>query len=321
MPAAIEVREHGGPEVLTTTQIDTPKPEAGEIVVQTAAAGVNYIDVYHRTGLYPTEPPFVPGLEGAGTVVAVSSDVDAFELGDRVAWASATGSYAEQVRVAADAAVPVPDGVELPVAAALMLQGMTAHYLTRSTFEIKPGDTALVHAGAGGVGLLLIQLIKAHGGRVIATASTSDKRSLATGAGADKAIGYDDFRSQAREFAGGRGVDVVYDGVGKSTFDESLASLRPRGTMVVFGNASGPVPPVEPQRLSAAGSVYLTRPTLGHYTADNAELTWRSGELFDAVAAGTLDVRIGARYPLADAAKAHGDLEARRTTGKLLLIP
>lgn len=319
MPAAIEVRQHGGPEVLTPIEIDDPTPGSGEIVVETAAAGVNYIDTYQRTGLYPTDPPFVLGLEGAGTVVATESD--RFKVGDRVAWASAPGSYAERVRVPTDAAVPVPDGVELDVAAALMLQGMTAHYLARSTFEITPGATALVHAGAGGVGQLLIQLIKAHGGRVIATASTADKRSLATEAGADKAIGYDDFRSQAVEFAGGRGVDVVYDGVGKSTFDESLASLRPRGTMVSFGNASGPVPPVEPQRLSAAGSVFLTRPTLAHYTASSDELTWRSGELFDAVAAGKLNVRIGARYPLADAAKAHEDLEGRRTTGKLLLVP
>ncbi|MCP2170251.1 quinone oxidoreductase family protein [Goodfellowiella coeruleoviolacea] len=323
MPKAVRVSSTGGPEVLELVEVDQPRPGAGELLVEVGAAGVNYIDTYHRSGLYPLPLPFGLGLEGAGRVSAVGPEVTGFSVGDRVAWKQAPGSYAEQVVVRAAEAVAVPDGVSDEVAAAIMLQGMTAHYLVASTYPVQAGDTILVHAAAGGVGLLLIQLAKARGARVIGTVSTEEKERLARQAGADEVIRYTevDFTEQVRRLTDGQGVAVVYDGVGRTTFDGSLASLRPRGTLVLFGASSGPVPPVDPQRLNAGGSLFLTRPTLAHYAADRAELDWRAKELFDAVADGSLSVRVGGRYPLSEARRAHEDLEGRRTTGKLVLLP
>lgn len=323
MPKAVMVRATGGPEVLEFGEVEARTPGSGELLVDVAAAGVNYIDTYHREGRYPLPVPFGIGLEGAGRVAAVGPDVTGVAVGDRVAWAHAQGSYAEQAVVPAAAAVPVPAGVDDETAAALMLQGMTAHYLVASTYPVQEGDTVLVHAAAGGVGLLLVQLAKARGARVIATVSTEAKEALAREAGADEVIRYDrvEFAPVVRELTGGAGVAAVYDGVGASTFDGSLASLKPRGYLVLFGASSGPVPPVDPQRLNQAGAVYLTRPSLGAYTATREELEWRARELFAAVGSGALEVRIGGRYPLADARRAHEDLEGRRTTGKLLLLP
>ena len=320
---AVAVRATGGPEVLELDKIDAPAPAAGELVVSVAAAGVNYTDTYHRTGAYPRDLPFVPGLEGAGTVVAVGEGVTEFTAGDRVAWADAPGSYAQQVAVRATAAFPVPDGIEDEVAAAAMLQGLTAHYLVTSTYPVKPGDTVLVHAAAGGMGLLLVQLVKARGGKVIGTVSTPEKEALAREAGADEVIRYTEtsFPDAVASLTGGLGVAAVYDGVGATTFDGSLASLARRGVLALYGAASGPVPPVDPQRLNAAGSVFLTRPALAHHIATPDEFRWRCEELFQAISGGRISVRIGGRYPLADARRAHEDLEARRTTGKLLLIP
>ncbi|HEY0485455.1 MAG TPA: quinone oxidoreductase [Mycobacteriales bacterium] len=317
---AVVVPRHGGPEVLTVEDRPSPSPGPRELLVDSTAAGVNFIDTYQRSGVYPTETPFVPGLEGAGTVAAVGADVSGVAVGDRVAWMAAPGSYAEQVLVPAGAAVPVPDGVPDDVAAGALLQGITAHYLAHSTYPVREGDTVLLHAGAGGVGLLLTQLAKQRGGRVITTVSTDEKEALSRRAGADEVLRYEGFADRARELTGGRGVDVVYDGVGKATFDDSLASLRPRGMMVLFGGASGQVPPIDPQRLNAGGSLYLTRPTTAHYIATRDELTWRAGDILGGIASGTLDLRIGGRYALGDAGKAHADLESRRTTGKLLIL-
>ncbi|RZS29769.1 NADPH2:quinone reductase [Herbihabitans rhizosphaerae] len=323
MSKAIQVSETGGPEVLQLVELDAPPPGPGQLLIDVAAAGVNYIDTYHRSGAYPLELPFVPGREGAGTVRAVGEGVDGFAPGDRVAWADAAGGYAEAAVIPAHAALRVPDGVDDETAAAVPLQGLTAHYLVTSTYPIAEGDTVLVHAAAGGVGLLLVQLAKARGARVIGTVSTVDKEKLAREAGADEVIRYTevDFAERTRELTGGRGVAAVYDGVGATTFDGSLASLRKRGTLALFGAASGPVPPVDPQRLNKAGSVFLTRPTLAHHIDEPAELAWRAGELFDAVTSGALTVRIGGRYQLAEARRAHEDLQGRRTTGKLLLLP
>jgi NADPH:quinone reductase len=320
---AIVVRATDGPEVLALDEVDAPAPGAGQLVVSVAAAGVNYIDTYHRRGLYEMPLPFTPGSEGAGTVVAVGADVTGFAEGDHVAWTAAPGSYARQVVVPATAAFRVPDGVEDEVAAAAMLQGITAHYLVTSTYAVKPGDTVLVHAAAGGVGLLLVQLAKARGGKVIGTVSTPEKEALAREAGADEVIRYTetDFAAAVAELTGGVGVAAVYDGVGATTFDGSLSSLARRGVLALFGASSGPVPPVDPQRLNKAGSVFLTRPTIGDHIATPEEFRWRCDELFSAVAAGRVSIRIGGRYPLADAGKAHDDLEGRRTTGKLLLLP
>jgi NADPH2:quinone reductase len=319
----------GGPEVLSVAEREAPRPGPGQVVVEVAAAGVNFADIYQREGVggYRQELPFVPGMEGAGTVIAVADGVTALAVGDRVAWtggAGGTGGYAEQVALPADRAVPVPAGISLQVAAAVILQGMTAHYLVTSTYPLRDGDVAVVHAAAGGVGLLLTQMVKRRGGTVIATTSGGpggEKDELARDAGADYVTGYGGFRDVADQVTGGAGAHVVYDGVGKDTFDDSLAALRPRGMMVLYGAASGQVPPLDPQRLNAGGSLFLTRPTLAHYIADPAELRWRAGEVFDQVASGELDVRIGGSYPLADAARAQQDLAARRTTGKLLLIP
>jgi NADPH2:quinone reductase len=316
------VVEPGGPEVLTVTEIAEPTPGAGELLVELAAAGVNFIDVYRRQGVYPTPTPFVPGSEGAGTVRQVGAGVAGFAVGDRVAWKEAPASYAELVVVAADEAVPVPDQVPDEVAAALLLQGMTAHYLTTSTYPVRPGDWAVVHAGAGGVGLLLTQLVRKRGGHVLATVSTPEKAELARGAGADDVVvGYAGFGGRVRELTGGDGAAVVYDGVGRDTFDEGLAAVRRRGMFVLYGAASGQVPPLELQRLNREGSLFITRPTLAHYGADPAELRQRADDLLGWVADGSLDVRIGGRYRLAEARQAHADLQARRTTGKLLLHP
>jgi NADPH2:quinone reductase len=313
----------GGPEVLSLTERESPRPGPGEVVVDVAAAGVNYMDIYQREGAgnYRPELPFVPGAEGAGTVSAVGEDVTTLAVGDHVAWAGPGRSYAEQVALPARSAVPVPDGLSLQVAAAAMLQGMTAHYLVTSTYPVQEGDVAVVHAAAGGVGLLLTQMVKRRGGIVVATTSGGEKAELARGAGADHITGYDTFRSVVDDVTDGTGAHVVYDGVGKDTFDDGLAALRPRGMMVLYGAASGPVPPLDPQRLNSGGSLFLTRPTMVHYIADPDELKWRSGEVFDWIVKGELDVRIGGTYPLADASRAHQDLAARRTTGKLLLLP
>jgi NADPH2:quinone reductase len=316
----------GGPEVLRLTEQEAPRPGPGQVVVEVAAAGVNYMDIYQREGVgnYRTDPPFVPGAEGAGTVAAVGEGVTNLTVGDRVAWAGSGNSYAEQVALPAHRVVLVPDGVGLQVAAAAILQGMTAHYLVTSTFPVREGDVAVVHAAAGGVGLLLTQMVKRRGGIVVATTSGGEggeKAELALGAGADHVVGYDRFRDIVDGATDGAGAHVVYDGVGKDTFDDSLAALRLRGMMVLYGAASGQVPPVDPQRLNSGGSLFLTRPTLVHYIADTAELRWRAGEVFDWIAKGELDVRIGGTYPLADAGRAQDDLAGRRTTGKLLLLP
>ncbi|WP_278264305.1 quinone oxidoreductase [Nocardia sp. AG03] len=319
---AIQVSEHGGPEVLRSVELPDPRIGPGQLLVDTQAIGVNFIDTYFRTGLYPQATPYIPGSEGTGIVAAVGAEVTGFAVGDRVAWASAPGSYAEKVAVDADVAVQVPEGVEPTVAAAALLQGMTAHYLIESVFRPEPGDPVLIHAGAGGVGLLLTQMAAAKGARVITTVSTDDKEKLSRAAGAAEVLRYgDDLADRVRALTGGEGVAAVYDGVGASTFDASLASLRVRGTLALFGGASGAVPPFDPQRLNAAGSVWLTRPSLGAYTRDRAEFLWRATDVFDGIAAGTLDFRIGATFPLADAARAHTELAARRTTGSIVLLP
>src|SRR5580693_2112168 len=320
---AIVVEKAGGPEVLTMADRDDPVPGKGQLAVRVAAAGVNYRDIYERLGAggHGAALPFIPGAEGAGTVLSTGPDVTGFAVGDHVAWTHALGSYAEQVLVPAATALPVPPHIDLKVAAAVLLQGMTAHYLCNSSFPVNDGNVAVVHAAAGGVGLLLIQMIKRRGGVVVATTSTTPKAVLAKQAGADYVTTYDEFVEAVRRVTGERGADVVYDGVGKDTFDRGLDALRPRGMMVLYGAASGQVPPFDLQRLNSAGSLFVTRPTLASYTADRAELLWRAGDLFDWIAKGELDVRIGAEYPLSAAGHAQEDLVARRTTGKLLLIP
>jgi NADPH2:quinone reductase len=319
---AIVVSELGGPEVMVAAERDDLKAGPGQLVVRVAAAGVNFMDIYQRTGIgnYKTPTPYTPGGEGAGTVLAVGQGVTDFAVGDQVAWAGSPGSYAEQVVMPAQNAVPVPNGIDLKVAAAVMLQGMTAHYLCNSTFPVAEGNITVVHAAAGGVGLLLTQMIKRRGGVVVATTSTREKAALAQRAGADHVTTYEEFAEAVRRVSGERGADVVFDSVGKATFDASLSALRPRGMMVLYGGSSGQVPPFDLQRLNSGGSLYVTRPTLVHYMADRAELLWRAGDLFEWIAKGELDVWIGGEYPLADAARAHEDLAARRTTGKLLLI-
>ncbi len=318
---AIQVTEHGGPEVLAL--VDSPMPEAGDgqVVVDIAAAGVNYIDTYQRSGAYPIETPFILGMEGAGTVRAVGAGVDDISIGDRVAWKDGLGSYAEAVAIGATEAVPVPEGVSDELAAAAILQGITAHYLATSTYPVQQGDWVVVHAAAGGVGQLLTQIVKLRGGHVLATTSTPEKAAKAKAAGADRVVSYDQMVDAALEVTDGVGVDAVYDGVGAATFDDSLKALRIRGMMVLFGAASGPVPPFDPQRLNRGGGLFLTRPSTAHYTRDREELLWRTNELFGWIADGRLTVEIGHRYPLEDAAQAHRDLEGRKTTAKLLLIP
>jgi NADPH2:quinone reductase len=317
----IRVTQHGGPEVLEWTECDDITPGPDDLVVDLTACGVNFIDTYHRSGLYEMEMPLTPGSEGAGIVAAVGTRVSRFEVGDRVAWASARGSYAEQVRVPEAVAVAVPEDVGLDVAAAVLLQGMTAHYLATDTFPLEPGDRCLVHAGAGGVGLLLTQIAKRRGAEVFSTVGSEDKAGLAREAGADHVILYrdTDFGAAIEEIAGPKAIDVVYDGVGQATFERSLDVLRRRGMMVTFGNASGAVEPIAPLRLSRGGSLYLTRPTMIDYVQTREELERRSGDLFRWIEEGSLTVRIGARVPLAEAAEAHRLLEGRGTTGKVLL--
>jgi NADPH2:quinone reductase len=318
---AIVARQPGGPEVLELAEVDRPTPGPGQLLIKVAATGVNFIDTYQRGGMYKVAHPFIPGAEAAGIVEEIGEGVEGFSVGSRVATAEGIRCYAGYIVLDAAKALPVPDGVDLLTAAALPLQGMTAHYLINSSFKVEPGQTVLVHAGAGGVGLLITQLLKARGARVITTVSTDEKEALAKGAGADVVLRYDGFAEAVRDLTDGAGVQVVYDGVGKDTFDGSLASLRTRGFLVLFGAASGAVPPVDPQRLNAGGSLSLTRPTLAHFLANPQERRWRSSEVFGAVADGSLKVRIGATYPLAEARRAHEDLEGRRTTGKVLLVP
>lgn len=320
---AIQVGQTGGPEVLRFAEIQRPQPGPDQLLVRVAATGVNFIDVYHRIGLYPQPLPFTPGSELAGTVEAVGSAVPEFKVGDRVATSAALGAYAEYARVPWHMAVRVPDGLDDHTAAAVMLQGMTAHYLAVTIKPLQSGMTALVHAAAGGVGLLLCQIARMRGARVIGTVSTDEKAELARAAGADEIIFYtkEEVAPRVKALTGGAGVDVVYDSVGKTTFDASLASLRPRGMLISFGQSSGPVPPLEPLALSRGGSLFLTRPTLAHYIATREELLARASDLFDWVLSGALKVRIGAVFPLQEAAQAQRALEGRLTTGKVLLVP
>ncbi|MEG9225315.1 quinone oxidoreductase family protein [Aeromicrobium sp. Sec7.5] len=321
MTRAIVIRSHGGPEELRLEEIAVPDPGPGELLVEVLAAGVNFIDTYQRSGAYATPLPFTLGKEGAGRVMKAGADVDGVREGDVIAWGHGSGSYAEHAIVPASQAVVVPDGVDPTTAAALMLQGMTAHYLVHSIVPFVEGDTVLLHAGAGGVGLLLTQLLVREGVRVLTTAGSSEKKELSRGAGAAEVLDYEGFGAAARDLTDGRGVRAVLDGVGASTFDEGLDALQRRGTFVLFGAASGPVPPVDPRALNTKGSLVLTRPSLADFIAERDELEWRAADVFAAVASGELDVRIGGTYPLADAATAHVDLEGRRTTGKLLLLP
>jgi len=320
---AIRIDGFGGPEVLRLADVPDPSPGPGQIAVRVEAAGLNFVDVYHRTGLYPNPLPFVPGMEGAGVVAEVGPGVAAWREGDRVAWTGFLGSYAGRVLLPADRAVAVPLGMSTDTAAALMLQGLTAHYLCTSTYPLKKGDTCLVHAAAGGVGLLLVQMAKRRGARVIGTVGTEAKAALAREAGADEVVLYtrEDFLEAVKRLTGGRGVDVVYDSVGKATAEKSLDCLVPRGMMVFFGNASGPVPPIDPLVLSRKGSLFLTRPNLVHYIADRASLEARAADVLGDAAGGRLRVRIDRTYPLAEAAEAHRALEGRQTAGKVLLIP
>lgn len=319
---AIQVSRLGGPDVLEPADVPEPRIGPSDLLVRTEAIGINYIDTYFRSGLYPRTLPYVPGDEGSGVVESVGTEVTDFEPGDRVAWCTAPGSYAERVRVPAAAAIAVPDVVPASQAASALLQGMTAHYLAYSTYPIREGDTVLVHAGAGGVGLLLTQLATRLGARVITTVSSDTKEELSRSAGAQEVLRYDeDIAARVRELTGGEGVAAAYDGVGASTFEASLASVRIRGTLALFGAASGPVPPFDPQRLNPAGSLFLTRPTLAHHIRDREELVWRAGDVFAGVADGALTVRVGAEYPLERAADAHRDLEGRATTGSIVLRP
>lgn len=320
---AVVIHRAGGPEELSFEDVADPVPGPGDLLVEVSAAGLNYIDTYHRIGLYPMEYPIVPGVEGAGTVIAIGEGVTGFSIGDRVAWAGPLGSYAERKVVPADRAVPVPTSVGLDVAAAVLLQGITAHYLANDTFPLGEGDKCVVHAGAGGVGLLLTQIARKKGAMVITTVGSEDKAALSRAAGADHVIVYTsaDFKEAVEELVGPNQIDVVYDGVGQATFDKSLDLLRPRGMMVTFGNASGPVPPVAPLTLSQKGSLFLTRPTMAHYIRTREELLGRTNDLFDAIADGWLDVRISERFPLSRAGDAHTALESRQTTGKVLIVP
>jgi len=320
---AIQVQKTGGPEALTLVDLPVPKPKPNEAVVKIAAIGVNFIDVYFREGRYPSPLPFVDGQEAAGTVSEVGSEVKSLKPGDRVAYTGALGSYAEYAAVPADRLVRVPDKITDQQAAALMLQGMTAHYLIKTTYPLKRGETALVHAAAGGVGLLLMQMGREIGARMIGTVGTEEKAKLAREAGADEVIVYtkQDFEAETKRLTENKGVHVVYDGVGQSTFEKGLNVLRPRGYMVLFGGASGPVPPFDPIKLSQKGSLFLTRPSLVHYIATREELEQRSSDLFAMVGAGKLKLRVEHVYKLDQAQQAHRDLEARKTTGKILLVP
>jgi len=320
---AIQVQKPGGPEVLTLVDLPVPKPKSNEVVIRVSAAGVNFIDVYFREGRYATPLPFVNGQEACGIVSDVGNDVKSLKPGDRVAFTSVLGSYAQYAAVPADRAVRVPDGITDQQAAAAMLQGMTAHYLVHDAYPLKKGETALIHAAAGGVGRLLVQMARSSGARVIGTAGSEDKAKLAREAGAHEVILYDrqDFEAETKRITEGKGVHVIYDGVGKSTFERDLNILRPRGYLVLFGAASGPVPPFDLDKLRQKGSLFLTRPSLGHYIATREELEQRATDVLRMISAGKLKLRIEHVYKLQDAQQAHRDLEGRKTTGKLLLIP
>ena len=320
---AIQISETGGPEVLELADLPIPQPGPGQVLIRVEATGVNFIEIYFRKGVYKTSLPFTPGSEAAGTVEELGPGVTGFDAGDAVASASVLGSYAEYALVPAAQLVKVPSGLSMEQAGAALLQGMTAHYLTHSTFPLKAGDTALVHAGAGGVGLLLTQMAVRLGARVISTVSTDAKAELSREAGAADVILYthQDFEAEVKRLTGGKGVDVVYDSVGKTTFDGSLNCLRPRGLLALFGASSGPVPPFDPIQLSGKGSLFVTRPTLWHYIATRAELEWRAGDVLGWAAKGELKLRTEYVYPLAEAAQAQIDLEERKTTGKILLEP
>ena len=320
---AIRIHQPGDSSVMKLEDIPRPAPAPGEVLVRMAASGVNFIDIYQRSGQYKGALPFTPGMEGAGIVEAVGEGVADFAPGGRAAFGFTQGSYAEYALVPADKLVPVPDGVDLPLAAAAMLQGMTAHYLTHDTFPLQPGHTALVHAAAGGTGALIVQMAKQRGARVLATAGSPEKAEIAQVAGADEVILYreTDFAAEVLRLTAGHGVDVVYDSVGKDTFEPGLTVIRPRGMMVLFGQSSGAVPPLDPQTLNARGSLFLTRPSLGFYTATKEELRMRAAAVFEGIAAGWLTIRVDRSLPLADAALAHDALAGRATRGKLLLIP
>jgi NADPH:quinone reductase len=320
---AIQVKQVGGPEAMEVAELPVPEPKPNEAVVKLAASGVNFVDVYFREGRYKAPLPLVLGQEGAGAVTAVGTEVKSVKVGDRVAWAGMHGSYAEYAAVAADRLVPIPQGVSDQQAAAAMLQGMTAHYLSHDSYPLQRGETALVHAAAGGVGLLLVQMAHNIGARVIATVSTEEKAKLAREAGTDEVILYtqSDFETETKRITGGKGVDVVYDSVGKTTFDKGLNILRPRGMMVLFGGSSGAVPPFDLITLLQKGSLYVTRPTVAHYIATREELVARAGAVFGMITAGKLKLRVEHTYPLSEVQRAHRDLEGRKTTGKLLLIP
>jgi NADPH2:quinone reductase len=320
---AIQVKQVGGPEAMELVDLPIPQPKPNEAVVKLAASGVNFIDVYFREGRYKAPLPLIPGQEGAGVVTEVGAEVKSLMAGDRVAWSGLLGAYAEYAAVPADRLVPIPATVSEQQAAAAMLQGMTAHYLSHDSYPLKGGETALIHAAAGGVGLLLVQMAHEIGARIIATVSTEEKAKLARDAGADEVILYSqsDFEAETKRLTGGKGVDVVYDSVGKTTFEKGLNVLRPRGMMVLFGGSSGAVPPFDPIVLTQKGSLFLTRPSLANYTATREELLARSSAVFGMIDAGKLKLRIAHTYPLAEAQRAHRELEARKTTGKLLLVP
>jgi NADPH2:quinone reductase len=320
---AIRVRHTGGPEVMELVEVPVPQPKPTEAVVKVSVAGVNSIDGYFRDGRFRTPLPFIPGQEGAGTVTAVGAHGKTVKVGDRVAWSGSLGSYAEYVSAEEEHLVPVPQSISDEQAAAAMMQGLTAHYLVNDAHKLQPGETALVHAAAGGVGLLLVQMARAIGARVIGTASSEEKARLARQAGADEVIVFtrQDFESEVHRLTGGQGVEVVYDGVGKATFEKNLNVMRRRGMLVLYGMSSGPVPPVDPAKLSEKGSLYMARTTLAHFTATREELLTRTSALFSMIAEGKLSLRIARTYPLAEAPQAHRDLEARAMTGKLLLIP
>lgn len=320
---AVRIHQFGGPEVMQVEDVATPSPGPGQVLVKLAAAGLNYIDVYQRTGLYPNSLPYTLGLEGSGEVAAVGADVSGFKTGDHVAYTGVPGAYAEYALVPAARLVRMPDGLDVKVGAAAMLQGMTAHYLAYTTYALKPGDACLIHAAAGGVGLLLVQMAKQCGARVFGTVSTEDKAALAREAGADHVILYtkQDFEAEVKRLTDGHGVNVVYDSVGKTTFDKGLNCLKPLGYMVLYGQASGPVAPFDASILNAKGSLFLTRPSLFHYTADRASLEKRAGDVLGWIASGTLKLRMEFTFPLSEVAEAHRSLEGRKTTGKVLLLP
>jgi NADPH2:quinone reductase len=320
---AIRVHEYGGPEALRYEDVERPTPSAGEALLRIEAIGVNFIDVYRRTGQYPGTPPFIPGEEAAGVVEALGPGVEGLREGDRVAYSMVQGAYAEYALVPAAKLVKIPDNLDSRKAAAVILQGMTAHYLTHSSYPIQPGDSVLVHAAAGGAGLLVVQMAKRRGARVFGTVSTEEKAELARAAGADEVILYtqSDFEAEIKRLTDGRGLNAVYDSVGKTTFDQSLNCLRPRGYMVLFGQSSGAVAPLNPQTLNAKGSLFLTRPTLAHYIATREELMWRAGDVLGWLASGELDLRIDSEFALADVAEAHSRLESRASSGKLILLP